>query len=308
MAHTYTAHGCGVRRLPSRLARLCAPARVACVWGAAIAAVFALSSADSQAAGKPAIVIAPSVQALSPSEVEFGVRVDEVESAPAASVVLISGLPADVTFSAGRAVVRGTWEVPLAAIAGLKVKVPADIKGRSDLVILLTHNSEKYTVVLASARSALIVDAAPGSAEHAAVDQVGDGRKLAEARKAEEEARKQAEAKRAEEARLAEAAKKAEEARKLAEARKAEEERRIAEAKRAEEARLAEEAKKAEEARKLAEARRAEEERRIAEARKAEEERRIAEAKRAEEARLAEEAKKAEEARKLAEARKAEEE
>ena len=196
---------------------------------------------------------------------------EDAESAPAASVVLISGLPADITFSAGRAVVRGTWEVPLAAIAGLKVKVPVDIKGRSDLVILLTHNSDKYTVVLASARSALIVDAAPGSAENASVGQVGDARKLAEVRKGEEE-RQIAEGKRAEEARLAEETKKAEQARKLTEARKGEEERRIAEAKRAEEARLAEEAKKAEEARKLAEAKRAEE------APLAEESRRVAEA------------------------------
>ncbi|HEU0061827.1 MAG TPA: hypothetical protein VFR19_18230 [Hyphomicrobiaceae bacterium] len=203
------------------------------------------------AAGKPAIVIPPLVQALSPSEVEFAVRVDDSESAPAASVVLISGLPPDVTFSAGRAIVRGTWEVPLAAIAGLKVKVPADIKGRSDLVILLTHNSEKYTVVLASARSALVVDVAPGRAENATVAQIGEARKPAEARKAEEQ-QQIAEAKRAEEARLAEEAKKAEEARKLAEARKAEEEqRRIAEAKRAEEARLAEEPRRVAEAKKV---------------------------------------------------------
>src|SRR5262245_29008564 len=211
MAHTYTAHGCGVRRLPSRLARLCAPVRVACVWGADIAVVFALSSADSQAAGKPAIVIAPSVQALSPSEVEFGVRVDEVESAPAASVVLISGLPADVTFSAGRAVVRGTWEVPLAAIAGLKVKVPADIKGRSDLVILLTHNSEKYTVVLASARSALMLDAAPARSELSANQAAeppkgGEAKKVELGRKLAEEERRVVEAKRVEEGRRAEEA------------------------------------------------------------------------------------------------------
>ncbi|HET6928547.1 MAG TPA: hypothetical protein VFI48_16985 [Hyphomicrobiaceae bacterium] len=264
-------------------------------------------------------------------------RVDEAESAPAASVVLISGLPPDITFSAGRAIVRGTWEVPLGAIAGLKVKVPADIKGRSDLVILLTHNSEKYTIVLASARSALVVDAAPGRAEQAAVGQIGDTRKQTETRKAEEEqqiaqAKRAEEAKKAEEARKLAEAKRAEEVRLAEEAKKAEEARKLAEAKRAEEARLAEEAKKAEEARKLAEAKRAEEERRIAEAKRAEEarlaeeakkaeearklaeakraeeDRRIAEAKRAEEARLAEEAKKAEEARKLAEAKRAEEE
>ncbi len=289
---------------------------MACICGTALAVLFALCGANGLAGGKPAIVIPPSVQALSPSEAEFAVRVEDAESAPAASVVLISGLPADITFSAGRAIVRGTWEVPLAAIAGLKVKVPVDIKGRSDLVILLTHNSDKYTVVLASARSALIVEAAPGSAENSSVGQVGDARKLAEVRKGEEE-RQIAEGKRAEEARLAEESKKAEDARKLAEARKGEEERRVAEAKRAEEARLAEEAKKAEEARKLAEVRKAEEERRVAEAKraeearlaeeakKAEEARKLAEAKRAEDARLAEEAKKAEEARKLAEAKRA---
>ena len=98
------------------------------------------------------------------------IRVDDAESAPPASVVLISGLPPDVTFSAGRSVVRGTWEVPLAAVSGLKLKIHADIKGRSDLVILLTHNSDKYTVVLASARSSLVVDTAPSRSEGAAVN------------------------------------------------------------------------------------------------------------------------------------------
>src|SRR5262249_26971713 len=132
--------------------------RLAISVSAAVSILSALCVAS--AAGKPAIVIAPSLEALSPSEVDFAVRIDAVENAPPASVVLISGLPGDVTFSAGRTVVRGTWEVPLAALAGLKVKIPTDVKGRSDLVILLTHNSEKYTVVLASARSALIVDAA----------------------------------------------------------------------------------------------------------------------------------------------------
>ena len=256
--------------------------RLAISVSAAVSILSALCGAS--AASKPAIVIAPSLEALSPSEVDFAVRIDEVENAPPASVVLISGLPADVAFSAGRTVVRGTWEVPLAALAGLKVKIPADVKGRSDLVILLTHNSEKYTVVLASARSALIVDAGPGGSELSAnqaaetpkgaeAKKVEQGRKLAE--KAGDE-RRFAEVKRVEEGRRAEEARKAEEQRKLAE-----EERRIAEAKRVEEARRAEEARKAEEQRKLAE--------------KAEEERRIAEAKRAEEAALAE--------RRLAEAR-----
>ena len=297
MAKRSTVHRYGAQRFGLRPAALCTSARVARTWAGAVAVLLVLASANGLAAGKPAIVMPPSVQALSPSEVEFALRVDDAESAPAASVVLISGLPADVTFSAGRAVVRGTWEVPLAAIAGLKVKVPTDVKGRSDLVILLTHNSEKYTVVLASARSALIVDAAPGAAEHAAAaGQIVDARKPAEPRKAEEE-RQTIEAKRAEEVRLAEQAKKAEEARKTEE-----EQRRIAEAKRLEEARLAEKTK-AEQERKVAEAKKAEA------ARKAEQEqRRVAEGKRAEEARLAEEAKKAEEARKAAAARQAEEE
>src|SRR5690349_19746372 len=145
MAHRSTVHRYGAQRFPLRPAALCTLARTASLWAAAVAVLLALASAKGLTAGKPAIVMPPSVQALSPSEVELAVRVHDAESAPAASVVLISDLPADVTFSAGRAVVRGTWEVPLAAIAGLKVKVPADVKGRSDLVILLTHNSEKYT-------------------------------------------------------------------------------------------------------------------------------------------------------------------
>jgi hypothetical protein len=198
------------------LARFCTIARLACVFALAVGILSAPVALSALAAGKPAIVMPPTVQAPSPSEVDFAVRVDDAESAPPASVVLISGLPADVTFSAGRAVVRGTWEVPLAAITGLKVKIPADVKGRSDIVILLTHNSEKYTVVLASARSALVIDAAARS-DQALAPQPGEERKTEDG-----------------------AARKAEETRKLADARKAEEERRVAEAKRAEEQKKAE--------------------------------------------------------------------
>src|SRR5262247_3791256 len=140
--------------------------RLAISVSAAVSILSALCGAS--AASKPAIVIAPSLEALSPSEVDFAMRIDDVETAPPASVVLISGLPADVTFSAGRTVVRGTWEVPLEAIAGLKAKIPAELKGRSDLVILLTHNKDKYTIVLASARSALVVDDAASSEQAAA--------------------------------------------------------------------------------------------------------------------------------------------
>src|SRR5215475_14140670 len=139
------------------------------------------------AAGKPTIVIPPVLKVPSPSELDFVMRVDDAEGAPPASVLLISGLPADVTFSAGRSVVRGTWEVPLEAIAGLKAKIPAELKGRSDLVILLTHNKDKYTIVLASARSALVVDDAASSEQAAAAP--AEPRKGDDGKKAEEERR-----------------------------------------------------------------------------------------------------------------------
>src|SRR4029450_2485738 len=241
MAQRHTAQDPAARLFGLDLAASCGLGRfAACLVAAGL--VFACWAAASLAAGKPAIVVSPSLQAQAPSEIDIGIRVDDAESAPPASVFLISGLPADVTFSAGRSVVRGTWEVPLTAIGGLKVKIPAEVKGRSDVVILLTHNSEKYTVVLASARSALVVDAAPGHAEHAAVGQIGDARKPADARKAEAEgqiaqAKRAGEARVAEEAKTAEEVRKVEEARKQAEARKAEDERRAAETKKAEEAR-----------------------------------------------------------------------
>jgi len=86
MAHGYTVHRYAGQRFRLRPAALCTSARVACVWAAAIAVLLVLSSAKGLAAGKPAIVVAPSVQALSPSEVEFAVRVDDAESAPANTV------------------------------------------------------------------------------------------------------------------------------------------------------------------------------------------------------------------------------
>src|SRR5262245_9651787 len=165
MVQRHTAHRLTTWRVGLLSARFGATRRIASLLAAAVGILSACLTVGALAAGKPAIVMPPTVPVLSPSEVEFAVRVEDAESAPPASVVLISGLPPDVTFSAGRAVVRGTWEVPLTAIAGLRVKIPADVKGRSDLVILLTHNSEKYTVVLASARSALVVDAATAPSE-----------------------------------------------------------------------------------------------------------------------------------------------
>ena len=166
---------------------------------------------------------------------DFSLRIDSANPPPVGSFIIITGLPASVTFSAGSAAGTGVWEVPLAALDGLKMVVPDGGPSRSALILFLA-TKKKDLVILDSALSFLVIEAPTEDARRQATAKKVEDERLAEVRRAEE-------AKKVEEI-------KAEEARRQAAAKKVEDER-LAEVRRAEEAKKAEKGK-AEDARRQA--------------------------------------------------------
>ena len=309
-------------------------------WWAVCLLLAVLGVPVSAEVSQPKIIISPLVRAEVSTVLDFSLRVDSANPPPVGSFIVITGLPASVTFSAGRATGTGVWEVPLAALDGLKM-VAGGEPSRSALILFLA-TKKKDLVILDSALSFLVIEAPIQEVRRQAAAKKIEDERLAEVRRAEdakkaeeakaEDARRQAAAKKVEDERLAEArraedAKKAEEvkaedARRQAAAKKVEDER-LAEVRRAEDAKKAEEAK-ADDVRRQAAAKKVEDER-LAEARRAEdakkaeedvqrqaaakkvEDERLAEVRRAEDAKKAEEAK-AEGVRRQAAAKKVEDE
>ncbi len=254
--------------------------RIRCwAWFALIVALTLPAPAD---ASEPRIVVSPLIVAELASEPDFDIKVEPTGPLTAETLLIISGLPKPIAFSAGDAIAPGVWQVPVQALQALKMVVPPGEPSRSDLLFVLVKKEGKGVVILASSRSVMVVDS-PSAAARA--KQLENARSIEAARA--EELRRLAAAKAAEEERLAQI-RQAEEARKAAEAR-AEELRHKLAAVAAEEERLKqardieEEAARAEEQRRLAAAKAAEEER-LAQIRQAEDARKVAEA-RAEEIR-----------------------
>ena len=222
-------------------------------WWAVCLLIAVLGAPVAAEASEPKIVISPLVRAEVSTVLDFSLRIDSANPPPVGSFIIITGLPASVTFSAGSAAGTGVWEVPLAALDGLKMVVPDGGPSRSALILFLA-TKKKDLVILDSALSFLVIEAPTEDARRQATAKKVEDERLAEVRRAEE-------AKKAEEA-------KAEEARRQAAAKKVEDER-LAEVRRAEEAKKVEEIK-AEEARRQAAAKKVEDER-LAEVRRAEE-------------------------------------
>jgi len=294
-----------------------------CLVSAALAVSF------PAAASKPQVIISPVVRAEISTASDLHVHIDRPTPLPADSILVITGLPKSVTFSTGSAITTGIWEVPLAGLKNLKIVVSAVEASRSDLSLYLAIKKKDRLVVLASARSILLVEASTGKDRQAVTKEAEDAR-LTETKSAQKTTSEQKTtgegpgdlaipsvrrlmeghlsspapettdkrkpvAKKTEDERIAERIKQAkgavEEARQQLVTKQAEMER-LAEALKIEQARKAEEA-------------RAEEARRQAAAKQAETERLAAEALKIEQARKAEEAR-AEEARRQAAAKQAE--
>jgi len=111
------------------------------------------------AQGEPArVVLAPTILAAPDATNPLHIGLETVTPLGLHSFVRVRGLPAAITLSQGYAIGPGAWAVPLAALGGLSMQVPAGLSGRSELIVSLhTENG----VVLSQARSVLIVTPAP---------------------------------------------------------------------------------------------------------------------------------------------------
>jgi hypothetical protein len=80
----------------------------------------------------PAVVIgAPA------SETALGISLDPDGALPANSYVRIRGLNPHMALTAGHVIAPGAWAVPIAALAELRLVIPAGASGKSDVVIAL---------------------------------------------------------------------------------------------------------------------------------------------------------------------------
>ncbi len=104
------------------------------------------------------ITVAPTVTAVSASQVPFSIRVGPVDVLPKNSFLRVRGLPPTVSLSGGYVTAPGAWSVPINALPTLRMVVPAGVVGRSDISIsLVTEDGAQ----LAQVRTILVVQSPP---------------------------------------------------------------------------------------------------------------------------------------------------
>ena len=115
----------------------------------------------AQEARRISITVAPLTRAVPESKTQLSIQVGPQDALPKNSYILVRGLPPFATLSDGHAIVAGIWSVPLIAVPGLAIIVPAGTQGKSDVVIDLVKVDGG---VLAEARTVLVI--APASPAH----------------------------------------------------------------------------------------------------------------------------------------------
>ena len=99
----------------------------------------------------------PSVILAEPArETAMDIYITMRDQIPNNSLLRIRGLPASATLSEGHAIAPGAWAVPIAALQRVRLTVPADGAGKSEVTVLLVTVDGH---VLAEAKSALVVGA-----------------------------------------------------------------------------------------------------------------------------------------------------
>ncbi len=123
------------------------------------ASMMPVQSGPSEAGAVEAPQVSvPAVVLVAPgSEVPMPVEVAPTDLAARGLIARIRGLPSDVTLSAGHRVAPGSWAVPVAALKGLRVSVPAGVAGKSDVTIALASIDGD---IVAETRTAFVVAAA----------------------------------------------------------------------------------------------------------------------------------------------------
>ncbi len=127
-------------------------------WAAGMAlaacATFAANAQVANAPSRPKIIIAPILKAQPSTPFELDIRIEGESALPQGTYLEIRGLPQLVTLSAGKALSRRSWSVPLDALAKLKLQLPEQASGKSNVDLRLVTKSY---VVVAFATTELIV-------------------------------------------------------------------------------------------------------------------------------------------------------
>ena len=108
-------------------------------------------------AGEAKIDVAAVILAAPATEVALPIIVGPPSAIPPQSFVRIRGLPPTAALSDGHAIQPGAWAVPLAALANLRMILPAGLSGKREVTISLV-TSDGATI--AEAKAALVVAAA----------------------------------------------------------------------------------------------------------------------------------------------------
>jgi hypothetical protein len=136
-------------------------AAVAAVASVALVSI-AVAPVSTQTSSRPSITIAPEITAEPATQIPFPIRVGPEASIPRNSFVKVRGLPPMAALSDGHAIAAGAWAIPLQALPGLTITLPATTAGKVEVVVTLVAVDGS---VLDERKFALVIsEAAPASA------------------------------------------------------------------------------------------------------------------------------------------------
>jgi hypothetical protein len=104
------------------------------------------------------IDVAPTIVAAPAAQTPLAIEIRPREVLPRNSFVRLRGLPPAVALTEGYAIGPGSWAVPLSGLSALKVNVPTDLSGRTEIVITVVGMDG---VVLAEAKAAVVFGRLP---------------------------------------------------------------------------------------------------------------------------------------------------
>jgi hypothetical protein len=103
---------------------------------------------------RPAVTVTATLPAEPASQTPLVIGVGPPDAVPKGSFIRVRGLPPTAALSEGHSIAPGSWAVPIAALANLKVTLPIASAGTSEIFITLVAIDG---AVLAEARSTLVV-------------------------------------------------------------------------------------------------------------------------------------------------------
>ena len=112
----------------------------------------------SEMPARPKIIVASTLTAAPSALFDLNIRIESQDLVPMGAYLEIRGLPQFATLSAGQALSRRSWALPLELLSNLTMQVPAQATGRWELDLRLVTRS---SVGIAFASTALIIEPAP---------------------------------------------------------------------------------------------------------------------------------------------------